>query len=171
IQSLGAQYRDGVPRKQRRQINSRVSRYNLAVVLELRKPRRLAIAAFLLLLPGLTADEFSYRTWRTEDGLPGNRIRALEETRDGYLWVGTPSGLARFDGARFTVFDSSNTPELLDESITVLWPSRDGGGYCRQRLGGDRPRRVSIPQQSIYQTRLRRLRIPFRVGGGYCGGT
>ena len=105
-------------------------------MLELRKPRRLAIAAFLLLLPGLTADEFSYRTWRTEDGLPGNRIRALEETRDGYLWVGTPSGLARFDGARFTVFDSSNTPELLDESITVLWPSRDGSLWVGTEGGG-----------------------------------
>jgi ligand-binding sensor domain-containing protein/signal transduction histidine kinase len=97
--------------------------------------RRLAIAA-LLLLPGLYAEEFSYRIWRAEDGLPRNRIQALEQTPDGYLWVGTSGGLARFDGVRFTVFDSANTPELLDESITTLWPARDGSLWAGTEGGG-----------------------------------
>ena len=41
------------------------------------------------------------RIWRTQEGLPENRIRAIAQTPDGYLWVGTSSGLARFDGVRF----------------------------------------------------------------------
>src|SRR5260370_17782767 len=50
--------------------------------------------------------------WQTEDGLPGNAVPAVAQTHDGYLWVCTYDGLARFDGVRFTVFDDINTPGL-----------------------------------------------------------
>lgn len=45
------------------------------------------------------------RLWRTVDDLPGDRVQALAQADDGYLWVGTAYGLARFDGFRFSVFD------------------------------------------------------------------
>lgn len=45
------------------------------------------------------------RIWRTADDLPGDRVIALSQSADGYLWVGTAYGLARFDGFRFSVFD------------------------------------------------------------------
>src|ERR1700730_316295 len=44
------------------------------------------------------------RVWRTQDGLPENRVRTIAQTPDGYLWLGTSSGLARFDGVRFMVY-------------------------------------------------------------------
>ncbi|MEL6703890.1 MAG: ATP-binding protein [Bacteroidota bacterium] len=40
----------------------------------------------------------------TEAGLPGNQVNDIEQTADGYLWVATNGGLARFDGHRFTTF-------------------------------------------------------------------
>ena len=43
------------------------------------------------------------------DGLPINTITALVQTRDGYLWLGTNDGVARFDGVRFTVYNAGNT--------------------------------------------------------------
>src|SRR6185436_5206891 len=46
--------------------------------------------------------------WDTEDGLPHNLVRCIFQTRDGYLWVGTQQGLARFDGLAFTVFNHHN---------------------------------------------------------------
>ena len=49
---------------------------------------------------------YTSRTWQTEDGLPHNVVQAIAQTPDGYLWVGTPSGLARFDGVHFTTFDA-----------------------------------------------------------------
>ncbi len=57
--------------------------------------------------------------WQTEEGLPQNAIQAITQTRDGYLWVGTPVGLVRFDGVRFTVFkegqlQNSNIHALLE---------------------------------------------------------
>ncbi len=98
---------------------------------------RLAIcAALFLLVPALQAGEFSYRIWRAEDGLPRNHVQTLQQTPDGYLWVGTSGGLARFDGVRFTVFDSANTPALLDESITTLWPAPDGSLWIGTEGGG-----------------------------------
>ncbi|MHC1769377.1 MAG: LamG-like jellyroll fold domain-containing protein [Verrucomicrobiia bacterium] len=55
----------------------------------------------------------------TENGLPGNIVKAVVQSRDGYLWVGTEDGLARFDGRRFTPFTSENTPALTDVGQSV----------------------------------------------------
>ncbi len=83
-----------------------------------------------------TTLQYNSRLWQTDEGLPDNRVQAIAQTRDGYLWVGTGHGLARFDGMNFTVFDARNTPELKNPSITalcldrkgVLWIGTDGGG-------------------------------------------
>src|SRR5947208_1943206 len=48
------------------------------------------------------APEFAARWWQTEHGLPQNAVNAILQSRDGYLWVGTDDGLARFDGERMT---------------------------------------------------------------------
>ena len=61
-----------------------------------------AIASFLP--PAGAVPNYFTRTWQVEDGLPQNKVTAVVQTRDGYLWVGTYNGLARFDGVRFTVF-------------------------------------------------------------------
>ena len=75
-----------------------------------------------------TNGEQPYRVtrWTTDQGLPQNRISCLKQTRDGYLWLGTWFGLARFDGVRFTVFDKFNTPELVNDAINALAKDTDG---------------------------------------------
>ena len=51
--------------------------------------------------------------WTTDQGgLPHSAVLAIIQTRDGYLWLGTPKGLARVDGVRFEKFNESNTPGL-----------------------------------------------------------
>ena len=67
------------------------------------------------------------RRWTTQHGLPQNNIRALAQTPDGYLWVGTYFGLCRFDGVRFEVFDSSNTPEMLGDAVNAMELDREDG--------------------------------------------
>ena len=90
---------------------------------------------------------------RTDKGLPQNSVIAMTQTRDGYLWLGTLKGLARFDGIHFTPFDQSNTPELTSQEIvrlfedskTNLWIGTENGGVLVVRdgkvnridLGGD----------------------------------
>ena len=63
---------------------------------------------------------FTVSSWHTENGLPDGSITAIEQTPDGYLWVGTFRGLARFDGVRFTVFNTKSAARLPDESIEGL---------------------------------------------------
>lgn len=49
--------------------------------------------------------DYVHDVWTTRHGLPQNLVTDLVQTRDGYLWIGTGNGLARFDGVAFTVFD------------------------------------------------------------------
>ena len=72
------------------------------------------------------APNYFTRTWQVEQGLPQNKVTAVVQTRDGYLWVGTYNGLARFNGVHFTVFNDDNTPELRSRHITSLMEAADG---------------------------------------------
>jgi signal transduction histidine kinase/ligand-binding sensor domain-containing protein len=76
------------------------------------------------------------RTWQVENGLPQNKVTAVVQARDGYLWVGTYGGLARFDGARFVVFDDNNTPELHSSRITSLFAAPDTTLWIGDESGG-----------------------------------
>ncbi|HEY6328393.1 MAG TPA: two-component regulator propeller domain-containing protein [Blastocatellia bacterium] len=65
-------------------------------------------------------------SWSSKDGLPANAVKSIEQTPDGYLWLGTEEGLARFDGSHITVFNKVNTPELQFAGISCLHV--DSGG-------------------------------------------
>ena len=67
---------------------------------------------------------FIVDAWTSKEGLPGNEVISVIQTRDGYLWVGTLNGLVRFDGNRFTVFDENNTPGLNSDRIVYLFEDR-----------------------------------------------
>ncbi|KKO46227.1 hypothetical protein WG68_05490 [Arsukibacterium ikkense] len=62
-----------------------------------------------------------YRSWSVEAGLPQVSVTAMAQDEQGYLWLGTQGGLARFDGHQFTVFNTANTPALLSNLITALY--------------------------------------------------
>jgi signal transduction histidine kinase/ligand-binding sensor domain-containing protein len=59
-----------------------------------------------------------------ENGLPQNKVTAVVQSRDGYLWLGTYNGLARFDGVRFKVFNDNK--ELRSSRVTSLCEAVDG---------------------------------------------
>ena len=100
--------------------------------------RVILLAVWIMVGPAAAVEPspYSARVWGTEDGLPQNRVQAISQTPDGYLWIGTSGGLVRFDGVRFTNFDRSNTPALLDDSILALYPARDGGMWVGTEGGG-----------------------------------
>ncbi len=97
----------------------------------------------LALDPSRAVTQYRYQSWNTRDGLPQSSVEAVVQTRDGYLWLGTQEGLARFDGVAFTVFDRSNTRELRhnrvvalhEDSSSNLWIGTQGGGLTRLRAG------------------------------------
>ena len=110
------------------------------------RPRGLRLAAACrrraALDPGKSLTQYRLDSWRTEQGLPQDTVQAVLQTRDGYLWVGTQEGLARFDGTRFRVWDERTTPalgagsvhSLLEDSRGRLWIGLVGG---IARLDGD----------------------------------
>ncbi|MEQ8629501.1 two-component regulator propeller domain-containing protein [Ekhidna sp.] len=53
--------------------------------------------------------QYVLRSWNTEDGLTSESVNEMVQTRDGYLWIGTYTGLHRFDGKDFTLFTSRNS--------------------------------------------------------------
>jgi signal transduction histidine kinase/ligand-binding sensor domain-containing protein len=72
-------------------------------------------------LPALAAARrFVVDQWDTEHGLPQNTVNAIAETPDGYLWIGTFGGLARFDGVRFTLFPARLYPGIRSDRIQAL---------------------------------------------------
>ena len=71
-----------------------------------------------------------------DDGLPHNCVQAIVQTRDGYLWLGTQDGLARFDGVRFTEFNRSNIPVMRNANILGLHQSRDDSLWISTGRGG-----------------------------------
>jgi signal transduction histidine kinase/ligand-binding sensor domain-containing protein len=92
---------------------------------------RVAVLALMFATAALSSSfsavpNYLVRGWQAEEGLPQNKVTAVVQTQDGYLWVGTYSGLARFDGMRFAVFDDKNTPEMHSSRVTSLFESGDG---------------------------------------------
>jgi signal transduction histidine kinase/ligand-binding sensor domain-containing protein len=99
---------------------------------------------FSSLLPNPVLAQYRFDTWTTEQGLPQATVLAITQTRDGYLWLGTYNGLARFDGVRFTIFDKRNTPgmsvndcfSLYEDSAGALWIGTVEGSVMRYQNGG-----------------------------------
>jgi signal transduction histidine kinase/ligand-binding sensor domain-containing protein/CheY-like chemotaxis protein len=70
--------------------------------------------------------QYVHRIWQREQGLPQQSVASLAQTDDGYLWVGTQEGLARFDGVRFVVFSSANETAFQSSRVTALLKSASG---------------------------------------------
>lgn len=91
----------------------------------------------------LTENGYAISIWQTEDGLPQNSVTSIAQTSDGYIWIGTYGGLARFDGVRFKTFDTIETPQLQDGRIVSLhvdnqdqlWIGHDSGRITRFAQG------------------------------------
>lgn len=68
-------------------------------------------------------------------GLPQNSVQAITQTPDGYMWIGTANGLARFDGVRFVNYRRDNTPEFQDDYISSLAVDEQGRLWVGTRQG------------------------------------
>ncbi len=76
--------------------------------------------------PGKRITQYRQLGWTNQSGLVQSSAQALAQTRDGYIWVGTQEGLARFDGVQFTDFNSRNTSGIRSNFVTAEWGARDG---------------------------------------------
>ncbi|HEY8010926.1 MAG TPA: two-component regulator propeller domain-containing protein [Rudaea sp.] len=73
-----------------------------------------------------------FRSLGVADGLPSSATRKLAQDRDGYLWIGTADGLARYDGVGFRVFrhDPADPHSLYGNDVWALFVDRDNRIWC-----------------------------------------
>src|SRR5262245_34635142 len=69
--------------------------------------------------------QLAQRFWGVQDGAP-DEVVSLAQTGDGYLWLGTASGLYRFDGERFERFRPLSGPDLLSANVVEVLASPSG---------------------------------------------
>ncbi|MEO8031656.1 MAG: two-component regulator propeller domain-containing protein [Gemmatimonadota bacterium] len=130
-------------------------------------PRRLTwFLAVLLVSPHLSAQQpagflsqrFLAQSWSVHDGLPDSRLTAVLVSQEGFLWIGTRKGLARFDGDRFRTYTHVDYPLLPSDEILALAQDSSGtiwigtqSGLAVYRLGRFAP--IEMPES------LRNLKI------------
>lgn len=92
------------------------------------------LSSFLIV--AAQSSPYLHRSWTTNQGLPQNTVNAIVQTRDGYLWLGTYGGLVNFDGAKFRIFDTANSPGLKSNRILALLEDRKGRLWIGTQYGG-----------------------------------
>lgn len=80
--------------------------------------------------------EYTVTTWTDKDGLTSGRVRALAQDTTGYLWLGTDSGVIRFDGFRFTSWEALGLAPVPHGPVSTLLAARDGSLWIGFEFGG-----------------------------------
>ncbi len=103
------------------------------------------VGQLLALDPSQPAGSFMRTRFTKEDGLPSGVINVILQTQDGFLWVGTGSGLVRFDGTHFTTIGFS--PQTITEGLSrALAEGPDGDLWAGTNKGVLRIPRASLGQ-------------------------
>ncbi|MFT5859285.1 MAG: ligand-binding sensor domain-containing protein [Flavobacteriaceae bacterium] len=116
----------------------------------------ISLLLFLLVYNSADAQKYAFTTYSSEEGLPQSQVTAICQDKDGYLWVSTLGGLAKFNGSEFTTFSSNdgllnNRVQTLAFFQNTLWVGHDGGiSYIKNNTivsasftGNDKSREVS----------------------------
>jgi signal transduction histidine kinase/ligand-binding sensor domain-containing protein len=103
-------------------------------------------------------DYFHHQVWSTEEGLPQASAHALLQSHDGYLWIATEDGAARFDGLGFRVLNHATVPAFVSDDVSCLAEDQAGqiwfgtsDGLVRKRGGEYRrfSQRDGLPSDEI----------------------
>jgi ligand-binding sensor domain-containing protein/signal transduction histidine kinase len=83
-------------------------------------------------------DSLQFQSWLRNQGLPRMTVDAIQQSRDGYLWIAADGAIARFDGLRFAPL-SGHSPEtnpcakiIFSDSQGALWAGASNGLLCWQ---------------------------------------
>ncbi|MFY1824662.1 ligand-binding sensor domain-containing protein [Myxococcus fulvus] len=82
-----------------------------------------------------TLRDFHHTSWTQKDGAPAG-VRVMAQTRDGWLWLGTASGLYRFDGVHFERHDLLPAGSIASRSVGVLRAMCNGDLWVGNSFGG-----------------------------------
>jgi ligand-binding sensor domain-containing protein/AraC-like DNA-binding protein len=112
-----------------------VQRYNPGM----KKPLRFVGFICLFTWTIFSADSLQYlsKTWNSSHGLPQNTVNCMVKDNNGFLWLGTESGLVRFDGKKFNSLDTITNSKNLNKTTALmlasdgkLWIGTEGRGIA-----------------------------------------
>lgn len=89
----------------------------------------------LALDPTSHISQYGHSVWRVRDGYFGGAPEVIAQTTDGYIWVGTDTGLFKFDGVRFVPWKAPSGEELLSSQVDSLLSARDGSLWIGTESG------------------------------------
>lgn len=112
--------------------------------------------------PGAPPERYAVDVFTVEDWLPQSSVVSMIQTSEGYLWLGTLGGIARFDGLNSAIFDEGNTPELdssrviklFADSHTNLWVATEPGGLLRVHMREPTNRASLSPKEPNKNSRV-----------------
>src|SRR5262249_18062466 len=81
--------------------------------------------------PSRAIAQYIRERWGPDRGFPGEEVRAITQTSDGYLWIGTDRGLVRFDGLSFRLVSGSDARSIEAVGVLGLAADADGGLWIR----------------------------------------
>ena len=104
--------------------------------------------------PAQTLSQLYHTAWTLRDGAPAG-IEALAQTADGFLWLGSGTGLFRFDGVRFELFEPPAHQSMPSTNVSALFATPDSGLWVGYRFGG-----VSLMQRGTIRSYGERDGLP-----------
>ena len=109
--------------------------------------------------PAKRLSQYTFDTWREEQGMPQNIVSDLVQTPDGYIWIASQQGLVRFDGVQFTLFTRQNTPGFGATFLTSLYYAKDGTLWIGKNGGVGRMKNGVFEHLRLHDRRLRCLDV------------
>ncbi|HEY7120087.1 MAG TPA: two-component regulator propeller domain-containing protein [Tepidisphaeraceae bacterium] len=113
---------------------------------------------------GRSLTQALHRIWQVQQGLPRATIYAVGQTSDGYLWLGTQTGLVRFDGVRFvSIREAARSggvslegcwiSDVTEDSRHALWAATEGSGVFRLGDGDAKQytRQDGLPTDTVHR--------------------
>ena len=94
-----------------------------------------AVSSVWAVDPNRHISQYRHTAWRVQDGIFSGTPNVITQTQDGYLWIGTTSGLLHFDGVRFVPATTAEGQALPDLRINSLFSPRDGSLWIGTTTG------------------------------------
>src|SRR5580704_7998716 len=85
--------------------------------------------------PNLRITQYRHAAWRLQEGAFASAPNAIAQTKDGYIWLGTGSGLVKYDGVRFSPWSPPAAGNLSGAIIYSLTASSDGTLWIGTSMG------------------------------------